>query len=36
MLGFLLVTTIIDICITDAWKRFRYAFKNRKNDEEVT
>jgi hypothetical protein len=33
---FPLMTTIIGICITDAWEGFRYAFQNQKNDEEIT
>jgi len=33
---FRLMTTKIGICVTDAWKGFRYAFQNRKNDEEIT
>jgi hypothetical protein len=32
---FCLVTTIIGICVTDAWKGYRYAFHHRKNSEEV-
>jgi hypothetical protein len=33
---FHLVTMIIGICITDAWKGFRYAFRCHKQDEEIT
>jgi hypothetical protein len=32
---FHLITTIIRICVTDAWKGYRYAFKERKSEEEL-
>ena len=32
---FHLVTSIIGICVTDAWKGYRYAFRS-KNEEEMT
>jgi hypothetical protein len=32
---FCLVTTIIQICVTDAWKGYRYVFKGRKSEEEL-
>jgi hypothetical protein len=32
---FRLVTTIIGICVTDAWKGYRHAFRHSKKDEEL-
>jgi hypothetical protein len=30
-----LVTTIIEICVTDAWKGYRHAFKDQRSEEEL-
>jgi hypothetical protein len=30
-----LVTTIIGICVTDAWKGYRYDFRSKKPEEEL-
>ena len=32
---FRLATTLIGICVTDAWKAYRYAFQKQKNCEEL-